>query len=311
MENLVIIGMGCAGLTAAIYAARGNLDPFIITGSEEEGGQLMLTTMVENFPGFPDGVLGPDLIALMKKQAERFGARFLSERVTAFAHKNDAFEIKTGDGQTLQAKTVIISTGASAKWLGIESETRYRGRGVTSCATCDGYFFRDKEVIVIGGGDSACEESLFLTKFASKVTIIHRRDQLRASKIMQDRVFSNPKIKMAWNSEVVEVLGDGKKVTGVKLRNIATGKTTDFSCDGVFLAIGHEPNTAIFKSVIDLDEKGFVKTDRRMRTNVPGIFACGDVQDHIYKQAITASGTGCQAAMEAEKYLEEIKAMKK
>ena len=311
MENVIIIGMGCAGLTAAIYAARGNLDPLVITGSEEEGGQLMLTTMVENFPGFPDGILGPDLIAVMKQQAERFGARFLSERVSAFDAKNGDFSMKTKDGQSFQAKAIIISTGASAKWLGIESETKYRGRGVTSCATCDGYFFKEKEVVVIGGGDSACEESLFLTKFASKVTIIHRRDALRASKIMQDRVFANSKIKMAWNSEVAEVLGDGKKVTGVKLRDTAIGKTTDFACDGVFLAIGHDPNTAIFKSVIDLDEKGFVKTDRRMRTNVPGIFACGDVQDHIYKQAITAAGTGCQAAMEVEKYLEEQKAAKK
>ncbi len=303
MENLIIIGMGCAGLTAALYAARANLKPLLITGSEEEGGQLMLTTMVENFPGFPEGVLGPDLIARMKDQAERFGTRLVSARATAFAKKNGSFEVATPE-KTYQAKTVIIATGASAKWLGLESEAKYRGRGVTSCATCDGYFYRGKEVVVIGGGDSACEESLFLTKFATKVTIIHRRDKLRASKIMQDRVLANPKIHFVWNTEVVEVSGDGKKVTGVKLKNADTGKVEDFFTDGVFVAIGHEPNTAIFKGIIDLDEKGFVKTDRRMFTNVPGVFACGDVQDHIYKQAITASGTGCQAAMEAEKYLE-------
>ncbi len=305
MEQVIIIGMGCTGLTSAIYAARANLKPLIITGSEEEGGQLMLTTMVENFPGFPDGIMGPDLIATMKKQAERFGARFLSSRVTHLSVKKEHIEIQTSE-ETYQTKAIIIATGASAKWLGLESEIKYRGRGVTSCATCDGYFYKEKEVIVIGGGDSACEEAHFLTKFAKKVTIIHRRDKLRASKIMQDRVISHPKISVQWNSEVTEVLGDGKKVTGVVLHDIVTGEKKQFPCDGMFLAIGHEPNTTIFKNIIDLDEKGFIKTDRRMRTNVAGIFACGDVQDHLYKQAITAAGSGCQAAMEAEKYLETL-----
>lgn len=303
MENVIIIGMGCAGLTAAIYAARANLNPLVITGSEEEGGQLMLTTAVENYPGFPEGVQGPDLIASMKTQAEKFGTTFVSARVNSFAAKNGMFDVQTSE-QAFQSKTVIIATGASAKWIGLESETKYRGRGVSSCATCDGYFYKDKEVLVVGGGDSACEEALFLTKFATKVSIIHRRDKLRASKIMQDRVFANPKIKLVWNSEVAEVLGDGKKVMGAMIKDMVTGKTGQIPCDGIFVAIGHEPNTAIFKGIINLDEKSFVITNRRMHTNVPGIFACGDVQDHLYKQAITAAGTGCQAAIEAEKYLE-------
>lgn len=310
MENVIIIGMGCAGLTAAIYAARANLNPLVITGSEEEGGQLMLTTAVENYPGFPDGVQGPDLIALMKAQAEKFGTKFVSARVTSFAAENGMFNAQAGE-QAFQSKTVIIATGASAKWIGLESETKYRGRGVSSCATCDGYFYKDKEVLVVGGGDSACEEALFLTKFVTKVSIIHRRDKLRASKIMQDRVLANPKIKLVWNSEVGEVLGDGKKVTGVAVKDTIAGKIQHVSCDGIFVAIGHEPNTSIFKGLINLDEKGFVITDRRTRTNVPGVFACGDVQDHIYKQAITAAGTGCQAAMEAEKYLESLEAERK
>ena len=303
MEKVIIIGMGCAGLTAAVYAARANLQPLLITGSEEEGGQLMLTTMVENFPGFPEGVMGPDLIARMRTQAEKFGTQLVSARVTRFTKQREFFEVATSE-KTYQTKTVIIATGASAKWLGLESEAKYRGRGVTSCATCDGYFYKDKDVVVIGGGDSACEEATFLTKFAKKITIIHRRDKLRASKIMQDRILNNPKIKIEWNKDVIDVLGDGKKVTGVTLKDNVTGETKDFPTDGVFLAIGHEPNTSIFKGTIDLDEKGFMVTDRRTQTNVPGVFACGDVQDHIYKQAITAAGSGCQAAMEVERYLE-------
>src|SRR3989344_1401451 len=302
MENLIILGTGIAGCTAAVYAARANLKPLLISGPED-GGQLTLTTDVENFPGFPEGVQGPRLVELCKQQAERFGARFMVDIVEHCVKRDDLFELKLVGGELLQSKSLIVATGASARWLGIPSEEKYKGRGVTTCATCDGAFFKGKEVVVIGGGDSAMEESNFLTKFATKVTVIHRKDSFRASKIMQDRFFKNPKCKVIWDSEVVEILGDGKKVTGVKLKNLKTGKASEFKTDGVFLAIGHIPNTSIFKEILDMNEQGYLTTDRFMKTNISGVFAAGDVQDARYRQAITAAGTGCQAAMEAEKYL--------
>ncbi|MBI2666362.1 thioredoxin-disulfide reductase [Candidatus Woesearchaeota archaeon] len=309
MESLIILGTGIAGLTAAIYAARANLTPLVLSGPED-GGQLTLTTDVENFPGFPEGVKGPELINLCKQQAERFGTRFqlglctkIEKKESQHNQKNHYFVIEIDGEKKIETKTVIIATGASARWLGLPSEQKYKGRGVTTCATCDGAFFKGKEVAVIGGGDSAMEESLFLTKFASKVTIIHRKEEFRASKIMQERVFKNEKIKVVWNSEVAEILGDGKKVTAIKLKNTATNQLTDFRCDGVFLAIGHFPNTSFLKDFIDLDEKEYLKADKMMHTNINGIFAAGDVQDIRFRQAITASGSGCMAAMEAEKYL--------
>src|SRR3989338_5532182 len=302
METIIILGTGIAGLTAAIYAARANLSPLLISGPED-GGQLTLTTEVENFPGFEHGIQGPELINTCKKQAERFGARFKVDIVTEFNQIKKGFELTLMSGEKIKTKTLIIATGASARWLGIPSEQKYKGRGVTTCATCDGAFFKGKEVIVIGGGDSAMEESNFLTKFCTKVTVIHRKDEFRASKIMQDRFFKNPKCKVIWDNEVVEILGDGKRVTGVKLRNVKTGKVSEFKTDGVFLAIGHIPNTSIFKGMLDMNENGYLITDRFMKTNIPGVFAAGDVQDTRYRQAITAAGSGCHAAMEAEKYL--------
>jgi len=304
MENIIILGTGIAGCTAAIYAARANLSPLLISGPED-GGQLTLTTDVENFPGFPQGIQGPALVELCKKQAERFGARFKIDITTGFKKIKNGFELTLMSEEKIQTKTIIIATGASARWIGIPSEEKYKGRGVTTCATCDGAFFKGKEVIVVGGGDSAMEEAQFLTKFAIKVTVIHRRESFRASKIMQDRFFKNPKCTVIWNSAVEEVLGDGKKVSGVKLKDVNTNKLTEFKCDGVFLAIGHVPNTTIFKGTVDMDEKGYLKTDRFMHTNIPGIFAAGDVQDVRFRQAITAAGSGCQAAMEAEKWLAE------
>ncbi|HLD00131.1 MAG TPA: thioredoxin-disulfide reductase [Candidatus Nanoarchaeia archaeon] len=302
MENVIILGTGIAGCTAAVYTARANLNPLVISGPED-GGQLMLTTDVENFPGFPEGIQGPALVDLCKKQAERFGARFEIDLATKFKKISKGFELTLSSGKMLKTKTLIVATGASARWLGLSSEEKYKGRGVTTCATCDGAFFKNKEVVVIGGGDSAMEESLFLTKFASKVTIIHRRDSFRASKIMQDRVLAHEKISVIWNSVIEEILGDGRKVNAVKLRNVETNNLTDFSCGGVFLAIGHIPNTKIFAGQLNLDDHGYLKTDRFMHTNIPGVFAAGDVQDVRYRQAITAAGSGCMAAMEVEKYL--------
>lgn len=304
MENVVVLGTGIAGLTAAIYTARANLSPLLISGPED-GGQLTLTTDVENFPGFPDGIKGPELIAITRKQAEKFGARFKIEIATEFKQVKNGFELILSNGEKILSKTLIIATGASARWLGIPSEEKYKGRGVTTCATCDGALFKGKEVIVIGGGDSAMEESLFLTKFASKVTVIHRKLSLKASKIMQERFFKNQKCSVIWDSAVEEIIGDGKKVTGAKLKNFSTGKVTELKCDGVFLAIGHIPNTSIFKGKVDMDGNGYLNADRNMKTSVPGVFAAGDVQDTRYRQAITAAGSGCQAAMEAEKYLAE------
>lgn len=303
LENVVILGTGIAGCTAALYTARANLKPLVISGPED-GGQLTLTTDVENFPGFPEGILGPELVGRSKQQAEKFGARFMVDLARSFRKVAKGFELVLEGGEVVLTRTLIISTGASARWLGIATEEKFKGRGITTCATCDGAFFKGKEVIVVGGGDSAMEEALFLTKFVTKVTVVHRKDTLRASKIMQEKARRNSMISFVWNSEVAEVYGE-KKVQGVKLRDIVSGKITDFKCDGVFLAIGHVPNTKIFEGVLDLDEKGYVKTDRFMHTNIPGVFAAGDVQDIRYRQAITAAGTGCAAAMEVEKYLAE------
>jgi len=304
MKKNQIIGSGIDGQTAGIYSSRANLKPVILSG-KIEGGQLMLTTDVENYPGFEEGILGPQLIQNLMKQAEKFGTEIISENVINIAKKGNSFEVKT-DKQTIETQTVIIATGASARWLGLESEKKYTGKGVSSCATCDGYFFQDKEIAVVGGGDSACEEALFLTKFAKKITIIHRRNQLRASKIMQDRVFKNEKIQLLWDSEIKEIEGNEQGITNLKIQNIKNQETTDLKVEGLFVAIGHIPNTKIFENLIELDEKGYIKTDRRTRTSTPGIFAAGDVQDIIYKQAITAAGSGCQAAIEAEKYIENL-----
>jgi len=304
MENVIILGNGISGLTAAIYTARANLEPLVISGPES-GGQLTLTTDVENFPGFENGIMGPELVEQSRKQAERFGARFKMGIATGFEQKDDHYVLTIDGKEEIETKTVIVTTGASARWLGLESEKTYKGRGVTSCATCDGYFFRDKEVIVIGGGDSAMEEATFLTKFCSKVTVIHRRDELRASKIMQDRFLNHEKTDIIWNSQVIEILGDGKSVTGVKLKDTKTGEEREFPCSGVFLAIGHIPNTKIFKDKLDMDDHSYLITDRYTKTNLPGVFAGGDVQDTRYRQAITAAGSGCAAALEAEKYLAE------
>jgi thioredoxin reductase (NADPH) len=303
VENVIIIGSGPAGLTAAVYSARANLSPLMIEG-EEAGGQLMLTTEVENYPGFAHGVTGTELISVMREQAQRFGTRFLTRNVTKIDLSQRPFKLWVGQ-ELFHAKSVIISTGASAKWLGLPSEKKYQNRGVSACATCDGAFFKNVEVAVVGGGDTAMEEANFLTRFASKVTIIHRKDSFRASKIMADRALKNPKIEVVWNTEVTEVLGDGKSMTGLKLKNTKTGDEMTRDFQGLFLAIGHKPNTDLFKGVINLDETGYIKTKAGSTyTNVEGVFAAGDVQDHVYRQAITAAGTGCMAAIDAERWLE-------
>lgn len=302
VENVIIIGSGPAGLTAAIYAARANLNPLMIEG-EEVGGQLMTTTDVENYPGFPEGIMGPDLMTLTKKQAARFGTRFISKNVTRVDFSQRPFKIWIGD-TLYQSKAVIISTGASAKYLGLPSEKKYLGHGVSACATCDGAFFRNMEVAVVGGGDTAMEEANFLTRFAKKVWVIHRRDTFRASKIMADRVLNNPKVEVLWNSELAEVVGD-KLVTGIRVRNTETGKITEMPMSGVFIAIGHQPNTKVFTGQIATNEVGYILTEGKSTyTSVPGVFAAGDVQDATYRQAITAAGTGCMAAMDCERWLE-------
>jgi len=297
---VIILGAGPAGLTAAIYLARDALNPLVITG-DLLGGQLMLTSLVENFPAFPEGILGPELMDLFKKQAERFGAELLYDRVTKVDFKSKPFKIFTENSQ-LKAEAVIIATGASAKMLGLEAERKLMGKGVSVCATCDGAFFKGKDVAVVGGGDSALEEALFLTKFANKVTVIHRRDKLRASLAMQHRAFSNPKISFKWNSVVKDILGE-KSVEGLVINDLKTGENDTLNVQGLFVAIGHEPATEIFRGQIELDEKGYVILKEGSMTSVEGVFAAGDVHDHKYRQAITAAGFGCMAAIDVERYL--------
>ena len=302
MRHVTIIGSGPAGLTAAIYAARANLSPLIIEGLQA-GGQLTTTTEVENYPGFSHAIMGPELMKEMRGQAERFGTTFLQGDVTSVDLKKRPFKIVIEGEQPVETRTLIITTGASGIPLGLKNESRLTGHGVSTCATCDGYFFKGKDLVVVGGGDSAMEESNFLTKFASKVYVVHRRDKLRASKIMQDRAMKNEKISFVWNSTVEDILG-GSVVTGVKLKNHVTGKVSELPCAGVFVAIGHKPNTDLFKGQIDMDAKGYILTKHGTTTNVPGVFAAGDVQDSKYRQAVTAAGSGCMAAIDAERYLE-------
>ncbi len=303
MHQIIILGSGPAGLTAALYAARAHLKPLVVDG-HEAGGQLTLTTMVENFPGFPDGLMGPDLIASMRKQAERFGASFRSGSAAAAELSRRPFRIAI-DGAEEECQALIIATGASAKLLGLESERKLMGHGVSTCATCDGFFFQDQEIIVVGGGDSAMEEAMFLTKFAQRVTVVHRRDKLRASKIMQEKASKNPKIDFTWDSIPDEILDVNQgKVTGVRIRNLRTSAVMERPVDGIFIAIGHTPNTQVFRDLMEMDELGYIKTHDGTKTSVPGVFAAGDVQDRVYRQAITAAGSGCMAAMDAERFLE-------
>ena len=303
VEKVLIIGGACAGYTAAIYTGRASLDPLVIIG-DLDGGQLTQTSEVENYPGFPEGVLGTDLMQKFRAQAEKFGARLKAGLVTEADFSRRPFTVRTADGETYRALTVIIATGASARWLGLPSEEKLRGKGVSACATCDGFFFRGKEVAVIGGGDAALEEGMFLTKFATKVTVIHRRDEFRASRIMQERARKNPKVSLLLSMVPEEVLGTDR-VEGLKLKNVKTGETSTLPCQGVFVAIGHEPNTRPFQGQVELDQKGYVVCRQLTQTSVPGVFAAGDVKDSRYQQAISAAGSGCQAAIDAEKFLEE------
>jgi thioredoxin reductase (NADPH) len=308
VHKIIIIGSGPAGLTAAVYAGRANLLPVVFEGLQP-GGQLTITTEVENYPGFPKGIMGPEMMELFREQAQRFGADTQFKEVTAVDFSKRPFRVVV-DGIEHFGEAVIVATGASAKLLNIPSETLYMGYGVSACATCDGFFFKNQEVYVVGGGDTAMEEASFLTKFASKVTIVHRRDQFRASKIMQERVLKNPKVSVVWNSVVDEVLGEernGKRtMTGLKLKNVTTGAITQVKTDGLFMAIGHQPNTTLFKGILDMDEKEYLKVQLgSTRTNIPGVFAAGDVADSYYRQAVTAAGTGCMAAIDAERFLEE------
>jgi len=302
MYDVIIIGSGSAGYTAAVYSCRAGRKTLLIAGSIP-GGQLMLTSDVENFPGFPESILGPELMEQMRKQAERFDPEILYDDASKVNFRSKPFEVTVGK-RSFQGKTVIISTGANAKWLGIPSETKFRGHGVSSCATCDGYFFKEKDVVVVGGGDTALEEATFLSNITRKVTVVHLRDKLRASQIMQDRSQQNPKIRFVWDSVVEEILGDSN-VTGVKSRNIKTGKEQLLKTDGVFVAIGYEPNTSIFKGQVDLNPKGYIITRNETETNVPGIFAAGDVRDFRYRQAVTAAADGCKAAIDADRFISE------
>ncbi len=302
--RIAILGSGPAGYTAALYAARANLDPVIIAG-HQPGGQLTITTEVENYPGFPKGIMGPELMELFKEQAERFGTGFIHGTVTKVELGQRPFKLTIDEQDTLECDALIIATGATAKLIGLPSEAELMGYGVSACATCDGFFFKGKEVAVVGGGDTAMEEATFLTKYASRVTVIHRRDTLRASKIMQEKAMNNPKISFVWNTEVVEVLGERQSgVRGLRLRNLISGEEAEQKCEGFFVAIGHEPNTKLFKGVLDLHDNDYLKVaPGTTRTSVPGVFACGDVQDSVYRQAITAAGTGCMAAIDAERFL--------
>ena len=300
-RKVVIIGSGSAGYTAAIYAARANLKP-LLYGGVAMGGQLMITSDVENFPGFPEPVLGPDLMERMRKQVERLGVPVIQEIVSAVDFKKRPFRIESTEGRVTLAQTVILATGSEAQWLGLESESRLRGKGVSACATCDGFFFKGKPVAVVGGGDTALEEAVFLTHFASKVSVVHRRSELRASKILQERATANPKVAFVWDSVVADILGS-EKVSGVRLKNLKTGASSELRCDGVFVAIGHRPNTQAFAGQVELDPAGYVKTDGFTLTSVPGVFAAGDCMDSRYRQAVVAAGAGCMAALEAERFL--------
>ena len=305
MQEVIIIGSGPAGLTAAIYAARANLEPLVIEGLDA-GGQLMLTTMVENWPGYRDGILGPDLIAELRLQATRFGSQIITGNVDSVDISGASVKVQLGD-TVYESRSLIISTGASARLLGLPSELKLMGHGVSTCATCDGFFFKERPIVVVGGGDSAMEEALFLTKFASHVTVVHRRDVLRASKIMQDKALSHPKISFEWNTEISEIKDvEAGKVTSVILRRIDSGLSKELPVDGVFVAIGHNPNTSLFTGQLALDEQGYIKTKNGSFTSRPGVFACGDVQDPVYRQAVTAAGSGCMAAIDAERYLESL-----
>jgi thioredoxin reductase (NADPH) len=302
-ENVIIVGSGPAGLTAALYTARANLNPLVVEGAAPMG-QLMLTTEVENYPGFPDGILGPELMEKFRGQAERFGAKFITADAASVDLSKSPFTVEVGEA-TYEGRSVIVSTGATARMLDVPGEREYLGRGVSTCATCDGFFFRGVPLVVVGGGDSAIEEAIFLTRFASKVTVVHRRDALRASKIMQDRAFANEKMDFIWDTVVDEVRGSDGKVTTLALRNVKTNETSDLDVGGLFVAIGHDPNSGLFKGQLELDDAGYIKVQHpRTATNVDGVFACGDVVDHIYRQAVTAAGMGCAAAIDAERWLE-------
>jgi thioredoxin reductase (NADPH) len=302
--KVIIIGSGPAGFTAALYASRANLEPIIFEG-QQPGGQLTITTDVENYPGFPKGIMGPEMMELFREQAHRFGAKSIYKSITKVDFSKRPFKLTDEEGAEYLSETVIIATGASARLLGLPKEKELMGYGVSACATCDGFFFKGKKIMVVGGGDTAMEEANFLTRFATEVTIVHRREELRASKIMQERAFKNEKIKFLWNSEIVDVIGDpASRVKGVKIKHTRTGEVTEMPTEGLFIAIGHRPNTDIFKGVLDMDENGYLITkDKSTKTNIPGVFACGDAQDHYYRQAVTAAGSGCMAAIDAERFL--------